>query len=222
MTTSWKCTECGLVNFASDANCKRCGSAAPVLSHNQPTSYAAGITLDDGYVLPPPPTSAGIWRDGKTLVMTKEAFLPDRCLRCNAPANGARLRKRLSWHHPLLYIVIFVAMLLYLILALALSKRATVDFALCPSHLRKRRNLILVGWGLFLFGIILAVVGAGYDYASIVIGAILLILADIVWLVLAYKVVTVKRIDDRHVWLTGLDEQYLLQFPPWPSGSPRP
>jgi len=64
-------------------------------------------------------------------------------------------------------------------------------------------------------------VGSAYDYASIVIAALLLILADIVWLVFAYKVVTVKRIDDRHVWLTGLDEQYLLQFPPWPSGSPR-
>jgi len=222
MTASWKCTECGLVNFGSAANCKRCLAAAPVAGRDQPSSHAAGITLADGYVLPPPPTSGGIWRDGKTLVMTKNALLPDRCLRCDAPANGYRLRKRLSWHHPLLYILVFGAALFYVILALALSKRATVDFALCPDHVRKRRNFILAGWGVFLLGVVLVFVGGTYDYASIVIAAILLILADIVWLIFAHKIVSVKRIDDRYLWLTGLNEQYLLQFPPLPSDSPRP
>src|SRR5438045_334031 len=101
MRSSWKCPECGLVNFASDASCKRCQALAPQpVAHSTPLS--AGITLEDGYVLPPPPMSNGIWRDGKTLVMMKEAFLPDRCVKCNGPANGYRLRRRLSWHEPII------------------------------------------------------------------------------------------------------------------------
>jgi hypothetical protein len=148
--------------------------------------------------------SEGIWRDGKTLVMTKEAFLPDRCLRCNAPANGYRLRRRLRWHHPALYILIFGAMLFYLILALALSKRATVDFALCMDHVRRRRNLMLSGWGVFLLALTLLVVAFSYDYAIIGLSAALLLFVAIIWLVIAYRVVAVKRIDDRYIWLRDL------------------
>jgi len=216
MTSPWKCPECGLVNFASAANCKRCQALAPppaVEASPQP----AGIVLADGYVLPPPPVSSGIWRDGKTLVMTKEAFLPDRCVKCSGPANGYRLRKRLSWHEPILYAVIVIAVLLYLILAMALSKRATVEFGLCPDHVRRRRNSLLIGWASFLLGLIIPVLGFTYDYAAIGLLGILLFLAAIIWLAIAYKVANVKRIDDRYVWLTGINEQFLLQFPPVPA-----
>jgi len=220
MPASWKCTACGLVNFDSDANCKRCLTAAPVPG-DLPSSPPSGITLEDGYVLPPPPMSEGIWSDGKTLVMTKGACRPDRCLRCDAPANGYRLRRRLRWHHPALYILIFGAMLLYLILALVLSKHATVDFALCADHVRRRRNLMLGGLGIFLFALTLLVVAFSYDYAMIGLSAVLLFFAAIIWLIIAYKVVTVKRIDDRYIWLTGLDEKYLVQFPPLAGNSPQ-
>jgi len=69
----------------------------------------AGIVLEDGYVLPPPPSMAGVWRDNKTLVMTKDALLPDQCVKCNAPAHGFKLKRKLTWHHPALYLIILVA-----------------------------------------------------------------------------------------------------------------
>lgn len=170
--------------------------------------------------MPPPPMSAGIWRDGKTLVMTKEAFLPDRCVKCNGPANGYRLRRRLSWHEPILYAVIVIAALLYVILALALSKRATVEFGLCPDHVRRRRNLMLTGWVLFLLGLIIPVAAFAYEYLLIGLLGIFLFFGSIIWLTIAYRVANVKRIDDRYVWLTGINEQFLMQFPPIPPASP--
>lgn len=33
--TNWKCV-CGVVNFATDGNCKRCGGQKPVFSYSQP------------------------------------------------------------------------------------------------------------------------------------------------------------------------------------------
>jgi len=218
MTSSWKCPECGLINFASAANCKRCQALAPARAQRAPLQ-PAGIVLEDGYVMPPPPMSAGIWRDGKTLVMTKQAFLPDRCVKCNGPANGYRLRRRLSWHEPILYVTIAIAALLYVILALALSKRATIEFGLCQDHVRSRRNFLLTGWAFFFLGLIIPVLAFTYEYWAIGLLGIFLFLAAIIWLAIAYRIANVKRIDDRYVWLTGINEQFLLQFPPVPTAS---
>src|SRR3954464_15581653 len=107
MPQSWKCHSCGLINFASDPNCKRCGAQSL-------QDAPAGVVLEDGYVLPTPPD--GVWRDGPILVMHKIAPLPDYCIKCNSPANGLRIRRKLSWHHPALYILVFGAALFYVIM----------------------------------------------------------------------------------------------------------
>jgi hypothetical protein len=62
-------------------------------------SYAAPLTsgVPDAEIVQ---ATGGTWREGKTLVMWKEAVLPDRCIRCNAPANGRRLIRKLNWHEP--------------------------------------------------------------------------------------------------------------------------
>ena len=175
----------------------------------------AGIVLEDGYVMPPPPTIGGVWRDKSTLVMTKEASLPDRCVKCNAPANGLRLKRRLSWHHPILYLVIFFAMLIYIILALILRKQATVYLGLCAEHLQRRRKLLAVGWVLLAIGLISPVIAFSYDYPGVGLLAVLLLIIAIIWLVVVARVVTVKKIDDQLVWLNGINSNYLAQLPPW-------
>src|ERR1035438_9056155 len=52
------------------------------------------------------PTSGGIglWRKEKKLVTRSETPFPDRCVKCNAPANGFRLKRVLYWHHPAYYL----------------------------------------------------------------------------------------------------------------------
>jgi hypothetical protein len=212
--TSWKCAECGLVNFASEPNCKRCGAAAAGAGVYSPP-LPAGIVLEDGYVLPPPPAVGGVWCDKSTLVMTKEASLPDRCVKCNAPANGLRLKRRLSWHHPVLYLIIFFALLIYIILAAVLSKRATVYLGLCAEHFQRRRKQIAVGWLLLVTGIIGIIAAFGYDYPKFALLGFAVFLFAVVWLIVAARVITVKRIDDRLVWLRGVNSNYLSLLPPW-------
>jgi len=222
MTTSWKCPHCGLVNFAIDSSCKRCHAAVEAPA-SPATPRPAGIVLEDGYVLPPPPSVlpsplpyGGIWRDQKILVMAKDAPLPDYCVKCNSPAHGFRLKRNLSWHPPALYVIILFAWLAYLIAALVIRKQATVYIGLCQEHVQKRKQLLAAGWISFGIGILGAGVAFESSYLGVGLLGILWTIIAIGWLAVVGKMVNVKKIDDRFVWLGGIDANYLARFPPLP------
>ena len=214
MTSSWKCAQCGLVNFASASNCARCGA---IVSNTgiQQASPPGAIVLEDGYVLPPPPSSGGIWRDKATLILSKDASLPDQCVKCNAPANGVRLKRRLSWHHPAIYILILVAWIIYVVLAIVLRKQATVYLGLCAEHFQRRRKYLAAGWVFLAIGFISPTVAFAANYPALGLLGVLVLITSIIWLVVVTRVVTVKKIDDRFVWLNGINANYLALFPPW-------
>lgn len=144
--SSLKCAQCGLVNFATAIACKRCKQPLVV------SSSAEGIVLSDGYVLPPPPNvglpSSGVWRDKSKMIVTHDSALPDRFIKCNAPALGPRLRKKLTWHHPALYLLLLVALLIALIVTLILRKTMIVELGLCEEHMKTHRRNVLITWGL--------------------------------------------------------------------------
>src|SRR5260370_12323744 len=202
MTTSWKCAECGLVNFASENNCKRWGGAVTAGVEAPPP--ATGIVLEDGYILPPPPAIGAIWRDKSTLVMTKDASLPDRCVKCNAPANGVRLKRRLAWHSPVLYLLIFLAVLIYVIQAGMLSKRATVYLGLCNEHFQRRRKQKAIGWLLLAIGVVGPILAIAYDYPMLGLLGSAVFLFAVVSLGVVSRVVVVRKIDDQLVGLNGV------------------
>jgi len=172
--------------------------------------------MEDGYVLPPPP-SEGVWFDRSTLVMTKDAPLPDRCVKCNAPANGFRLKRKLAWHHPAIYLLALMAVLIYALVAGIVSKRAIIYVGLCAKHVRRRRVKIAVGWFLLIASFV-SVITAIANYSGILglIGFVVFFFA-IIWLIVVARVVTPKRIDDHLVWLKGINSNYLSELPPWQS-----
>jgi hypothetical protein len=174
-----------------------------------------GIVLEDGYVMPPPPSMGGVWRDNKTLVMSKDASLPDQCIKCNAPAHGFKLKRKLAWHHPALYVLLLVAWIIYLVLAAALSKRATVFLGLCTEHVKRRRDFLIAGWVMLALGLITLGVAFSNEYPGVGLLGMLLFFVSIFWLVFANRVVTVKKIDDRLVYLNGIDSNYLARLPAW-------
>jgi uncharacterized membrane protein len=147
--------------------------------------------------------------------MTKDASLPDRCVKCNAPANGLRLKRRMAWHSPVLYLLIFLAVLIYVILAAMLSKRATVYLGLCSEHLQRRRKQIAIGWLLLIVGVATPIAAIAYDYPVLALVGFTLIFFAAFWLVFVSRVVVVKKIDDHLVWFNGINSEYLAQFPAW-------
>jgi hypothetical protein len=214
-----KCPQCALVNFATATQCKRCGTLFSQNVSSESGTNLQGFVLEDGYVLPPPPSiglpGAGIWRDGKTLVISRDALLPDRCVKCNAITTG-RITRKLSWHHSLIYLLLLLNWIIYLVVGLAVRKRAKVEFGLCDEDRTKRRTYIWVTWLMVLGGFAgFFVAIAAEDGTPALMGLLLLITAIIFGLVKA-RLVRPMKIDERFVWLRGVNADYLDQCPPWP------
>ncbi len=166
------------------------------------------------YFPPPMHGLQTIWRDNSILVMTKEALLPNRCVKCNEPA-GERLKRKLTWHHPAIYLTVLVSILVYVVIALVLRKSATVDVGLCEEHLSTRRRNLAITWALGIAAVLSFPFGAlREDPTTIFIGVVLL-LATAIYGIITLRVVVPTKIDDHFVWLKGVSPDYLREFPQW-------
>jgi hypothetical protein len=158
---------------------------------------------------------SGVWRDGPLLVMTKDAELPDRCLKCNLPTGGWKLRRKLSWHPYYWYFLILFHIIIYIIVALIVRQKATVMIPLCEAHRRRRSRAIAVGWLLGLGGIAAFVLGASFqDYAPAgILGGLLLILTGLIFGIAGSQVAVPKKIDERFVWIKKVHPAFLAELP---------
>jgi hypothetical protein len=172
------------------------------------------MTPQQPYFPPPMHGLQTIWRDRSTLVMTKQALLPNRCVKCNEP-TGERLKRKLTWHHPAIYLTILVSILVYAVIALVLRKTATVDVGLCEDHLSTRRRNLAITWLLGIVGLLcLPLAGILEDGTTVAIGLALL-LACAIYGIATLRVVVPSKIDDHFVWLRGVNAEYLHEFPQW-------
>jgi len=153
-----------------------------------------------------------IWRSKSVLVMAKRTPLPERCVKCNAPARRT-LKRNLRWHHPALYLMIFGGVLLYFILSLVLSKSATVHVGLCETHVATRKRDIIISWFLVLLSFGSFFVAWALEDTTFVFVGSLVLLGAMIYGVVMTRVVAPRKIDDHYVWLTGIDADYLEQFP---------
>jgi hypothetical protein len=155
-----------------------------------------------------------VWREGSLLVMSERASLPDRCVRCNAPASE-QLKRKLVWYPRYIILVFIFIRLIGIILYLMKRKRATIHVGLCEAHL-KRRQLgkqvcgVLVGFGFLL----LYVASNGYNVLILFSG--LSILTGIITFSVLCRTVTAHKIADKYIWLKGVDRDFLEDLPPMP------
>src|SRR5262245_44380542 len=112
--------------------------------------YAA--PQSDEYVVADLAEQGGVWSDGKLLVMARPARLPDRCVKCNVPTTE-RLKRKLYWHHPMLFLLILISVPIYAIVAVIVQKKAVIHVGVCERHRRKRRRDIAIAWITALSGI---------------------------------------------------------------------
>jgi hypothetical protein len=231
---SSKCVDCGLVNFQGETKCRRCGSTlsptsqqegtAPVRDTTRIEHETANYSAVPEYGLPPdayaPPrlpyggpfAEGGVWRDGKTLIMLKSARLPDYCIKCGFAADGSHLTRKLSWHHPALYLLIFAGLLIYAIVALIVRKSVKIDISMCQDHIRKHRTVVGVGWLVFVAGVAFIAFAIARESGGSALFGIALVFASAIYSTFV-KVVRVKKIDDYYVWLLGIDESVLTMLP---------
>ena len=102
----------------------------------------------------------GVWRSGKRMVMAEDAELPDRCVKTDRPADGEWADIRLQWHHPALYLVLLVNLIVYFIVAYFVSTRVIVHVGITLPVLASARRARRLTWALLLAGLALCVVAA--------------------------------------------------------------
>jgi hypothetical protein len=156
---------------------------------------------------------AGVWREGDKLVMHKQAVLPDRCVKCNAPTNNEYLHRKLTWLHPAWLLLILASWLIYLIVYLVIRKKAEVDLGLCEQHRANRRAAITVGWVTALLGIGCFILAISSDTPGFIFLGILLFLFGLIFGSYAANVVSVTKMDDNYIWIKRVHRDYLANFP---------
>ena len=142
----------------------------------------------------PPPTHnhPTVWRSKSVLVMAKQAPLPERCVKCNAPTQHT-LKRKLRWHHPALYILIVVGALFYALIALALSKKATIHIGLCETHAATRRRDILITWLLVVLSFVSFYLAAATDVMSFLLVGVMVLLGAAVYGIVKARVVAPQK-----------------------------
>lgn len=158
-----------------------------------------------------------IWRDDTILMMTKGAVLPDRCLKCNAPAEGYRLRRKLTWHPWGYYLIVPFNLFLYALVALLVRYTAKSELPLCPIHRRRRRWAIITGWLLALLGLA-TLLGGAFDNKDAIYYAwvgIALIAVGVTYGTLRSGVPYAKKINKKFVWLKRVSLEFLAELPPF-------
>jgi hypothetical protein len=169
-----------------------------------------------------PPGFAGLWRQGNVLVMHKLAPLPNVCLKSNQPATG-RLKRSLSWHHPAIYLLILLHLLIYIVVALIVRKTATIQIGLSDEWFARRRRRMLTAWALIFLSIGLFIGGAFHiDGANgevwpalLMIFSIVLLLGAAIYGLVSCRMVWPQRMTGDYIWLKGVNAEFLNRLEPW-------
>jgi hypothetical protein len=160
----------------------------------------------------------GPWRDGKKVVTHDKSSFPQRCYKCNQATEEPPKKRKLSWHSPVFFILVLLSPVIYIIVAILVRKRATIDVHLCAQHARRRKVCIILGWSGVILGLLMCFVGLGGDMDWLFwLGALVFVTSIIigVWGAAGVRAV---RIKDGTVWLTGPGREFVAGLPPWPQG----
>ncbi len=149
-----------------------------------------------------------------------DGYLPAVCMCCGEPAT-AHKAKKMQWCPPWVGILILTGLLPYLIVALILTKRTTVQAPFCDRHQGHWLNRLLVMWGsFFLFGVIglaafifsinLPRQNQDNVFPFVCLGSVALL---VVWIIIAivcqYTIIRPTEITDDDITLTGVCNAFI-------------
>ena len=184
---------------------------SPPPQFNQ-SHQSQGFSNSYGYMSEPM-----IRRFGNDIALHKNGNLPSFCVKCGksiaSQFDGLMVAEKFRWHNPLVYIAL-ISPLIYLILALALSQRFTVNTPLCHQHFNERQKTknFMIGGAVLLIPLI--IISGSWGYAGF---AFLLFFAGLIGLPLMhtylYKSLTIKSVEGNYYHLKGASPDFLSRVP---------
>lgn len=167
--------------------------------------------------------TGGVWRQGKLLVMHKHAQLPPYCVKSNQPVE-THLPKKLQWHHPAIAFTILAGLIVYVILAVILTKRANIQLPLTQEWRSRRVKRITIAWIISLAGVACFPMGIVLMESSpdsvaplMFLLGLFLFIGGLIYAIVTVRLVALTRITDTHVWLKGVHPDYLARLLSMPS-----
>src|SRR2546425_10418190 len=131
--------------------------------------------------------------------MDRNAVLPDRCFKCDEPANGYRLSTTLT-HVPTATEMMVGA------IAYAFAKRAPIQIGLCERHRRSRAiNVALASLAVLLSSLFVFTQIRATELVLPLLATACLIggVIGLLYAAVGFKVVRATKITETHVWLKG-------------------
>lgn len=168
----------------------------------------------------------GIWRDGKKLVVHRQAELPPICVKTNEPSQR-KIKRKYYWHHPAVYLTILLNIIIYVIVAMVVRKTHRLEVPISDETSTKRWSRIAFGWVMALAAIALFVGSiawmlepgnqdiAGYGLFGLFSSAFILIFGSMMGS-RAASILTPKKMTATATWFTGAHWEYLERFPQVP------
>ena len=210
------CPQCGTQNPDRNRFCSNCGGsiagqAATVVGIPQ---QPQAVPAPTGPYSPTAAAPGTLRRAGSLLVATPGAQFPPYCVKCGQPAQRW-LNKNFAWHNPWIYAVVLVNVLLYLIVALVVSKRMRLNVPLCAQHFGRRRMWLTIGWVLLAACIPVPImIGAAGDGSDDAVGIAVLIgvgmfIASLVFLIIGSMLVRVQEITATEAIFSGISPAFL-------------
>lgn len=156
---------------------------------------------------------AGYWRDGTRVVMDRNAVLPNRCFKCNDPANGYRRVENLTY-------VSTGRQLLFGVWSYLAAKRAQVAIGLCERHRRSRAwTVAFISMAAIAFSFLEVTQLQPRDVILPITAAAAFIggCVGLVYAAFPRHIVRAAGMTDTHIWLKGAGEDYLASLPAAPA-----
>jgi hypothetical protein len=202
------CRRCTTENPEGAAKCSYCDE---VLGSPAPSQEPAwGLQHIPQYQYLDVPSAS---REGARVFLPHGSALPDRCVKCNAPAGGFRQSARLTYLHPAYLLLLIPGIFPYLLASAFARKHADVSVGLCVKHRRARAWTIAAGVASGLVGGVLLVFGLGLESGPLLASGFGLLIAGVVGGGASARVVKAKRIDTTGVLLAGANGAYLNELP---------
>jgi hypothetical protein len=143
------CFNCGSDLTQDAIYCSQCGIDQRVDQTTSGSAAQSGRRAEVKFVTPSEEMVEGVFTDGRQLIVGRHnGGLPNRCIKCGQAASLPFVSKTYRWHSPGLYILL-ISPLIYVIVALCISKQVELQLPFCNLHRAERKNRLF--WATVLF-----------------------------------------------------------------------